>query len=190
MSSLPIGTILIYSLTTLPDGYLLCNGSSKSRTTYSSLFNVIGTTYGSTSSTTFNVPNFTSRFPIGKTSSQSLGEKDGSTSVSITSDNLPIHNHAVSISFTHSHNINYSKDITDKEYCADTLVNWETSNNENTNSVFKNYSDNVTMTTGTQVDSQTNTISISTSELDSSGNSISLDVTNSQMNLNYIIKYA
>ena len=46
------------------------------------------------------------------------------------------------------------------------------------------------MTTGTQVDSQTNTISISTSELDSSGNSISLDVTNSQMNLNYIIKYA
>ena len=189
MSSLPIGTILIYSLTTLPDGYLLCDGSSYSRTTYSSLYNVIGTTYGSTSSTTFKVPNFTSRFPIGKTSSQSLGETGGSTSVSITKDNLPSHNHTINIYFTHSHNINYSKDITDKQYCADTLVNWETSNNENTRSVFQRYQDDVTMTTGTQVDSQTNDISIS-SELQNTGESISLDVTNSQMNLNYIIKYA
>jgi len=188
-TNLPIGTILIYSLTSLPDGYLLCDGTSYSSSgTYNSLYNVIGTTYGSgSSSNSFNVPDFTSKFPIG--TSGNLGQTGGSTSVSITKDNLPSHNHTINISFTHSHNIDYNKAITDKQYCADTLVTWETSNDENTNSVFRNYTQDVTMTTGTQVDSQTNNISIS-SELQNTGESISLDVKNSQMNLNYIIKYA
>jgi microcystin-dependent protein len=191
-TNLPIGTILIYSLTSLPTGYLLCDGTSYSSSgTYNSLYKVIGTTYGTgSSSNTFKVPNFTSKFPIGKTSTQSLGQTGGVTSVSITKDNLPSHNHTINISFTHSHNIEYNNEITDKQYCADTLVNWQTSNNENAKSVFKGYQYDVTMTTGTQVDSQTNNISISTSELQNTGESISLDVTNSQMNLNYIIKYA
>jgi microcystin-dependent protein len=186
-TNLPIGTILIYSLTSLPDGYLLCDGSSyPNYGDYTNLYDVIGDTYGS-SGYTFKVPDFTSKFPIG--TSGNLGQTGGSTSVSITKDNLPSHNHTINISFTHSHNIDYNKAITDKQYCADTLVTWETSNDENTNSVFRNYTQDVTMTTGTQVDSQTNNISIS-SELQNTGESISLDVKNSQMNLNYIIKYA
>lgn len=40
------GTIIIWSGTTVPDGYLLCDGSEISRITYSALFAVIGTTYG------------------------------------------------------------------------------------------------------------------------------------------------
>ena len=41
-----------------PDGYLVCNGATVSRETYSDLFAVIGTTFGSgEGSTTFNLPN-------------------------------------------------------------------------------------------------------------------------------------
>lgn len=58
-SSIPVGTILAWSTTTAPNGYLICDGSAISRTTYAELFSVIGTTYGSgDGNTTFNLPNF------------------------------------------------------------------------------------------------------------------------------------
>jgi hypothetical protein len=53
---IPAGTVVAFAGTTVPTGWLLCNGSSVSRTTYSALFNAIGTAWGSASSTTFNVP--------------------------------------------------------------------------------------------------------------------------------------
>ena len=54
----PTGSIIAFAGNTLPNGYLLCDGSNVSRTTYKKLFAVIGTTYGSgDGSTTFNLPN-------------------------------------------------------------------------------------------------------------------------------------
>ena len=54
----PTGTIIIWPSSTTPSGYLLCDGSAISRTTYSALFSVIGTTYGvGDGSSTFNLPN-------------------------------------------------------------------------------------------------------------------------------------
>ena len=56
--SAKVGTIELWGGSTAPDGYLLCNGGTVSRTLYSVLFKVIGTTYGSgDGSTTFNLPN-------------------------------------------------------------------------------------------------------------------------------------
>ena len=53
----PIGAIVPYGGDTAPTGYLLCDGSAVSRTTYADLFAVIGTKYGSgDGSTTFNLP--------------------------------------------------------------------------------------------------------------------------------------
>ena len=55
----PVGTIVKYTGTssTIPNGYLRCNGAEVSRTTYADLFAVIGTTYGAgNGTTTFNVP--------------------------------------------------------------------------------------------------------------------------------------
>ncbi|MGJ0288988.1 phage tail protein [Aliarcobacter cryaerophilus] len=46
----------------IPEGYLLCNGQEVSRATYKDLFDVIGTTYGSTSGTTFKVPDLRGEF--------------------------------------------------------------------------------------------------------------------------------
>lgn len=64
----PVGTIIIWTTATAPVGYLICDGSAVSRTTYSDLFSVIGTTYGvGNGSSTFNLPNFTNRFIEGGT---------------------------------------------------------------------------------------------------------------------------
>lgn len=57
-----VGEIKNYSGTSVPDGYLLCDGSAVSRTTYAKLFAVIGTTWGTgDGSSTFNLPNLIDR---------------------------------------------------------------------------------------------------------------------------------
>lgn len=59
---------------TIPDGWLLCNGAAVSRTTYAKLFAAIGTRYGSgDGSTTFNLPNFNGRHVLGTTNTGNLG---------------------------------------------------------------------------------------------------------------------
>lgn len=67
---LPVGCFFPYAGAAAPSGYLLCDGSAVSRTTYSALFSAIGTAYGvGDGSTTFNVPDMKGRIPAGKESS-------------------------------------------------------------------------------------------------------------------------
>lgn len=57
------GNIVSYIGNTIPNGWLLCDGSAVSRVTYSSLFSATGTIYGTgDGSITFNLPNFSNRF--------------------------------------------------------------------------------------------------------------------------------
>lgn len=68
------GMIKPFAGTTVPTGYLLCDGSAVSRTTYANLFSAIGTTYGSgDGSTTFNLPNLHDRCPWWSTSGTGIG---------------------------------------------------------------------------------------------------------------------
>ena len=58
-----IGSIAAFAGGSLPVGWLLCDGSAISRTTYSALFNTVGTIYGTgDDSTTFNIPNLVDKF--------------------------------------------------------------------------------------------------------------------------------
>ena len=80
--TLPIGIILPHSSSTVPDGYMVCDGSAISRTTYATLFSVIGTTYGvGDGSTTFNIPDLRGKVPVGQNVSDgdfdTLGETGG-----------------------------------------------------------------------------------------------------------------
>ena len=69
-SVLPVGSYIQFAGSQAPAGFLVCNGGAISRTTYSALFAVIGTTYGSgDGSTTFNLPNLTDRFLQGSSTS-------------------------------------------------------------------------------------------------------------------------
>lgn len=57
------GEVKAFAGNSTPAGWLLCDGSAVSRTTYARLFEVIGTTYGSgDGNSTFNLPNLTDRF--------------------------------------------------------------------------------------------------------------------------------
>ena len=65
-----VGAVIAFAGSTSPDGWLLCDGTAVSRTTYAALFSVIGTTYGSgNGSTTFNLPNLTNKFIQGNATS-------------------------------------------------------------------------------------------------------------------------
>jgi len=79
----PTGSITMFSGSVAPNGWLICDGSNVSRTTYADLFNIIGTTYGNgDGSTTFTLPDFKGRVPVGKdindTDFDTLGETGGS----------------------------------------------------------------------------------------------------------------
>lgn len=73
-ASVPTGMILPFLGTSVPEGYLLCNGSNVSRTTYANLFSVIGTRCGAgDGSTTFTLPNLHHRFLEGTTTTSEVG---------------------------------------------------------------------------------------------------------------------
>jgi len=80
----PAGSIMAWSGSTAPDGWLLCDGTAVNRTTYAALFAVAGTAYGiGDGSTTFNVPDAQDRVLIGKgTNNGTLGTQTGSLSAS------------------------------------------------------------------------------------------------------------
>lgn len=62
----PTGCVQAFAGSTTPNGWLLCDGSAVSRTTYADLFAVIGTTYGvGDGSTTFNLPDLVDKFVEG-----------------------------------------------------------------------------------------------------------------------------
>jgi len=67
----PAGTLLDFAGPVAPSGYLLCDGSSYSTTTYSGLFNAISYTWGGTGSS-FNVPDLRGRTTIGAGSGTGL----------------------------------------------------------------------------------------------------------------------
>jgi len=99
------GMLMMWTTATAPTGWLLCNGSAISRTTYATLFAVIGTTFGSgDGSTTFNLPDYRDRMPIGAGTTYSLNSQGGSkdaivvshshTSGTLTTNSTGNHRHA------------------------------------------------------------------------------------------------
>lgn len=91
----PIGSIVMWAGTTEPADWLLCNGQAVSRTTYVTLFAAIGTAYGAgDGTTTFNVPNMSQRFPLGK-SAAGTGAVLGAVGGQIDHTHaVPPHSHA------------------------------------------------------------------------------------------------
>lgn len=95
--TLPIGAVVEWYSTVIPDNWLICNGQAISRTDYPDLFAVLGTIYGEgDGSTTFNIPNMSSRFPVGYNKDDSdfnsLGKIGGEKTHALTLSEIPINN--------------------------------------------------------------------------------------------------
>lgn len=98
----PIGKIMMYASATPPTRWLVCDGSAVSRTTYAALFGVIGTSYGAgDGSTTFNLPDFSGRMPLGGVSV--IGETGGEETVALTTNQMPVHSHTGTAQSAGSH---------------------------------------------------------------------------------------
>jgi len=203
-SGIPVGIILPYAGSSAPNGYLICDGSAISRSTYASLFAVIGTTYGNgDGSTTFNLPDLRGRIPVGLHNTgtfNSLGSTGGSETHVISIDELPPHNHTATIStageHTHTgtttnngnHNHNYTRTVVTGG-ASTTLPGG------NTNTVITRVNYNETYTTQNSgnhnhnleinnAGSHTHNITI-----DNIGNGKPISVLQPYIVLNYIIKY-
>lgn len=77
------GTILPWSSTSLPSGFLECNGQSVSTSTYAALFAVIAYTYGG-SGASFNVPNLQDNVALGRSPGKALASTGGANTVTNT----------------------------------------------------------------------------------------------------------
>lgn len=100
MPNNPAGTIIESACAAAPTGYIPCNGSAISRTTYSALFAAIGTTFGAgDGSTTFNLPDRRDKFGLGKGLTYTvLGAVGGEAAHLLTITEMPNHVHNVPVS--------------------------------------------------------------------------------------------
>lgn len=97
----PVGSIQMFASNSAPTNWLVCNGSAVSRSTYSQLFSIIGSTYGNgDGGTTFNLPNLQGRAPIGSNatsgngiSTRTIGDTGGEEGHTLTVNEMPSHNH-------------------------------------------------------------------------------------------------
>jgi len=91
---IPAGAVQSFAMNTAPTGWLDCDGSAVSRTTYSTLYTAIGTTFGAgDGSTTFNVPDLRGEFIRGWDDGR--GVDSGRTFGSAQADELKSHRHSI-----------------------------------------------------------------------------------------------
>jgi len=106
--SFPVASIMLFAGVgaTPPAGWLLCDGSAVSRTTFSNLFNAIGVLYGvGDGSTTFNLPKFDdNRKARGAVNDAARGTTGGVNSITQTIAQMPTHTHQQQVNTTGANN--------------------------------------------------------------------------------------
>jgi microcystin-dependent protein len=100
----PTGALMMWPTGAAPAGWLLCNGQAVSRSTYAELFAVITTTFGAgDNSTTFNLPDYRNRMPVGAGTLYGVGSSGGNKDAIVVSHthtatvNDPGHNHQTGV---------------------------------------------------------------------------------------------
>ena len=110
LPSMPTGAIIPYAVTAAPSGYLLCDGTAVSRSTYAALFAIVSSLYGDgDTSSTFNVPDLRGKFmggwdagtsvltsvTVGMIEGNVIGNAGGAQAVTLTTAQMPAHTHFV-----------------------------------------------------------------------------------------------
>lgn len=110
MLSLPIGSVVTYTSNTVPEDYMVCDGSVLNISDYESLFSVIGTTFNQSTidaNVSFNIPDLRGLFIRGVDAQRAIGSMQNYSTALPTSpfstDSKGSHSHVISSSGSHSH---------------------------------------------------------------------------------------
>jgi microcystin-dependent protein len=93
-----LGQIMLFAGNFVPKGYLPCDGSVQPISQYDALYTLLGTTYGGDGTTTFGMPDLRGRSPqhFGQgpgLRDYALGQMSGAEAITVTSAQMPAHNH-------------------------------------------------------------------------------------------------
>ena len=101
IEGIPTGTIVPWTDSSIPTGFLECNGAAVSRSTYSALFAIVGTTYGAgDGSSTFGLPDLQNNVAVGKSNNKALASTGGAENAATANATLSEAQLA-----SHSHNM-------------------------------------------------------------------------------------
>lgn len=194
----PVGVINIYSGQNAPNGWLFCDGSEISRSTYSRLYSIIGTIYGAgDNSTTFNIPNLQELIPVGKSTNTNLGDSGGNNTITLTTDQLPththtgttydggIHDHSV-FDPGHSHSLDRTINPDSQAYDANNSNGFTSTACTTDRGVINSFS---TYHSQTEIIINDSTAHNHTFTTQSTGNGSNINIQNKFIILNYIIRY-
>lgn len=103
MGSPYVGEIRMCGFNFAPVNWAACNGQLLDISQFSTLYALIGTTYGGNGQTNFALPNLQSRIPMSQGQGLGLanyviGQAAGTETVTLTTSTMPTHNHTLSAS--------------------------------------------------------------------------------------------
>jgi microcystin-dependent protein len=101
----PIGAMMMFGGSVAPANWMICNGASLDRTTYATLYGVIGTYFGAADGTHFSLPNLVNNFPMGANGASGLGGAGGAATVTLSTAQMPVHSHGIT-DVAHNHSVN------------------------------------------------------------------------------------
>jgi microcystin-dependent protein len=116
MSDPFLGEIRLVGFNFNPVGWALCNGQLLPIAQNSALFALLGTTFGGNGSTTFGLPDFRGRSPVGMGNGPSLtpivqGEQAGVEAVTLLQTQMPVHTHQVTVAGTSTEPVNTPSNV-------------------------------------------------------------------------------
>ena len=97
-----VGEIRMFGGNFAPVGWMLCQGQQLAISENDVLFQLIGTTYGGDGQSTFNLPNLQGRLPMHQGSNFIMGQMAGAETVTLTTQQLPIHSHPMAASLNNA----------------------------------------------------------------------------------------
>ena len=102
-----VGEVKIFAGNYAPQGWAFCNGQLLSISQNTALFSLLGTNYGGNGQTTFGLPDLRARTAMGAgqgpgLTNRTIGETGGTTSVVLSTNNLPAHTHTATLKVNNS----------------------------------------------------------------------------------------
>src|SRR5919202_2872363 len=89
-----VGEIRMFAGNFPPNGWMFCEGQQLAISENETLFQLIGTTYGGDGQSTFNLPDLRGRIPVHQGNGFILAQTGGVEEVTLTTQQIPSHNHA------------------------------------------------------------------------------------------------